>query len=274
MQHQIEKAALQEQVQYLYQKYSDKKKETKRVQEENGKLQREVKKQEKRRENLSKIYEKILEEGLKLDDARRVIEKFQAKEREREMEKEYQSQPLLTTQLDRVSVMERPFTDQKAQTATVHLSALSVPQASAVQQHAYQALRHPKHSAKEIESFYRKPIKMIPDARSQMSSTTASQMFKKTSRLRSKSNRSRSSRADSKSNTMKSLTRIQSYAYGHQEPYGLASTSVLQSGYSHTGKLKGVRKNSTSSSQRTVLPLVEPRSKSRERRSKKPAFRC
>ena len=128
--------------------------------------------------------------------------------------------------------------------------------------------------AKEIESFYRKPIQMIPDARSQMSSTAASQMFKKTTtRLRSKSNRSRSSRADSKSNTMKSLTRIQSHAYGHHEPYGLTSTSVLQSSYGNTGKLKGGRKASTSSSQRTVLPLVEPRSKSRERRSKKPAFR-
>lgn len=96
MQHQIEKAALQEQVQYLYQQYSDKKKETKKIQEENGKLQKEVKKQEKRRENLSKIYEKILEEGLKIEDAKRVIQKFQVRERERELEKEYQSQAYQT----------------------------------------------------------------------------------------------------------------------------------------------------------------------------------
>ena len=38
MQHQIEKAALQEQVQYLYQRYADKKKAMKKVEEENGKL--------------------------------------------------------------------------------------------------------------------------------------------------------------------------------------------------------------------------------------------
>ena len=40
---------------------------------------------------MSKIYEKILEEGLKVEDAKRVIQKFQAREREREVEKEYQS---------------------------------------------------------------------------------------------------------------------------------------------------------------------------------------
>lgn len=60
-----------------------------KVEEENSKLQREVKRQEKRRENLSKIYEKILEEGLKIDEAKRVIQRFQLKEREREKEKEY-----------------------------------------------------------------------------------------------------------------------------------------------------------------------------------------
>ena len=111
MQHQIEKAALQEQVQYLYQQYSVKKKEAKKIQEENGKLQREVKKQEKRRENLSKIYEKILEEGLKIEDAKRVIQKFQVRERERELEKEYQSQAYQTKQLERISVVEPPLTD-------------------------------------------------------------------------------------------------------------------------------------------------------------------
>lgn len=82
--------------------------------DENQRLVAEVKKQEKRRENLGKIYEKILEEGLKVEDARRVIQKFHTRERERELEKEYQSQAYSTKQLERVSVLEPPLTDKKA----------------------------------------------------------------------------------------------------------------------------------------------------------------
>lgn len=44
MQHQIEKAALQEQVQYLYDKYAQKKKEIKKVEQQKTSLQAEVKK--------------------------------------------------------------------------------------------------------------------------------------------------------------------------------------------------------------------------------------
>ena len=84
----------QEQLDYLYTKYKEKKQQIKdaeelrikeRVQAEGRYqlLRKEMEQASKRRDNLKRLYQKIVKEGLNYDDSERVVSRFELKEKEK-----------------------------------------------------------------------------------------------------------------------------------------------------------------------------------------------
>mgnify|MGYP001022777969 CR=1 FL=1 len=73
LQHSAEKSAIKEQVEFIYNKYKEKK-------EENKEVIKMLEKEKKHRENQRKIYEKLFKEGLNLEDVKKVMERYQQRE--------------------------------------------------------------------------------------------------------------------------------------------------------------------------------------------------
>ena len=79
MQHQAEKATVQEQFDFIYKKYKEKKEEVKKVQDQKKAADKNLEKEKKIRENQKKIYEKMFSEGMSLEDVHRVMERYMEK---------------------------------------------------------------------------------------------------------------------------------------------------------------------------------------------------
>lgn len=76
VQHNMEKNAIKEQFEFIYNKYKEKKDSYKQ-------LQKQLEKEQKHRENQRKIYERLFTEGFKLEDVRKVMDRYMQKEAEK-----------------------------------------------------------------------------------------------------------------------------------------------------------------------------------------------
>jgi len=76
LQHLAEKAGIKEQFEFIYKKYKEKKEEMKKVLKQADGAQKLYEKEKRYRENQRKIYEKMFSEGLNVEDARNVMEKY------------------------------------------------------------------------------------------------------------------------------------------------------------------------------------------------------
>jgi len=83
MQHQAEKAAIQEQFDFIYTKYKEKKDELKKLSDQKKALQKAVDWEQKFRDNQRKIYEKMFTEGMSIEDVRKVMERYMQKVEDR-----------------------------------------------------------------------------------------------------------------------------------------------------------------------------------------------
>ena len=72
----MEKNAIKEQFEVIYNKYKEKKDQYKL-------LQKQLEKEQKHRENQRKIYERLFTEGFKLKDVRKVMDRYMQKEAEK-----------------------------------------------------------------------------------------------------------------------------------------------------------------------------------------------
>ena len=79
MQHQAEKATIQEQFDFIYKKYKEKKDEVKKVQDQKKAVEKMLEREKKFRDNQRKIYEKMFTEGMSLEDVHRVMERYMEK---------------------------------------------------------------------------------------------------------------------------------------------------------------------------------------------------
>lgn len=86
MQHLAEKAGIKEQFEFIYKKYKEKKDDMKKVLKQLDQAQKMYEKEKRYRENQRKIYEKMFQEGLNVEDARNVMEKYMEREQLKDMQ--------------------------------------------------------------------------------------------------------------------------------------------------------------------------------------------
>ena len=85
MQHQVEKATIQEQFDFIYKKYKEKKDELKKLSDQKKALEKAVDWEKKSKDNQRKIYEKMFTEGMSIEDVHKVLDRYAQKVEERRL---------------------------------------------------------------------------------------------------------------------------------------------------------------------------------------------